>query len=692
MTRRIIRTVSRSAAVIGLTLLLDHLVVVMLPGVGHAYPFWPAAGLAVAAVLADGFLLLPAVGLGSFLFNLQLQSALPLLALVLALGATLQTAVATALGRRIAGARPRLRNTREVLAFLLATGPLSCLIGAAVSVVASQSFQILSPAQLLQSGFTWWAGDVLGVVVVTPIVLMLLPEMHESWDGRRQKLLVPSLLLVLMVQLVYGQAVAGDHQAIHASFRTLGRDVLFALEGSLELHGQAIDSVRRFYLSSDQVSAEEFRSFTGDLFDRLPGLHGLSWNPLIAAADRRRFELSQSQDPLLADATGYRITERDSSGKLVPAAVRSRYVPVALIEPLLENRKALGFDIQSNPVRARAIRQAQRSGLMQATEPITLVQERGSQQGVLVLQPVQRHQGPLLGFAVGVYRLGDLLQSSFGHIEPDRLEHVVLELRQGSGPLQDRLIARFGESREAADDQWSLDLPVPFAGQEWVLRLLPSPAAVVARQTTLPRQLLLACLWLVILHQAFLLVITARDQRERRRAQISHHLALHDPLTDLLNRRGFLEQLEQARADAEAHQAVHALLLFDLDHFKPINDTVGHQAGDQVLQQIARVLQQAVRADDALARIGGDEFAAILWNCPPAQALRIAEGIRSSVAALSIRLAGRRYPVTVSLGLRSLDGSAAPLPAQDVLLHQTDQACYEAKRSGRNRVVLMEGQ
>ena len=690
MKARTIRILGRSGAVVGLTLLLDHLVVALLPGVGHAFPFWPAAGLAVAVVIADGPLLLPAVGVGSFLFNVQLQSSLPALALVLALGATLQTAVAATLGRRIAGARPRLRSSREVLAFLLATGPLSCLVGAAVSVGAAQVFQTLIPAQLLQSGFTWWAGDVLGVVVVTPIVLMLLPEMRDCWDGRRQKLLVPSLLLIVVVQLVYGQAVAGDHRAVQSSLRTLALDVSYGLEGSLERHAQAIDSVRRFYLSSEKISAEEFRSFTGDLFDRLPGLHGLSWNPLVPAAERRRFEQEQSADRLLSGTTAYRITERDARGQLVAASARASYVPVGLIEPLAENRKALGFDIQSNPLRARAIRQALRSGQMQATEPITLVQERGNQRGVLVLQPVKRAQGPVLGFAVGVYRLGDLLHSSFGNIEPERLRGVALELRQRLGEQDDRLMARFGDplDRDAADGV--IDRPIAFAGQQWLLRLLPSPAALVARQTSQPRQLLLACVVLVILHEAFLMVITARDQRESHLAQVSHHLAVHDPLTDLLNRRGFFEQLERARADADARQAVHALLLFDLDHFKPINDSVGHQAGDLVLKTLAGILRRAVRSSDSLARLGGDEFGAILWDCPPEQALRIAEGIRGSVAATPFRFDDHTYPVTLSLGIRLLDGRAGPQPSQDALMHEADQACYEAKRAGRNRVVSVD--
>ena len=679
------RVLLRSLALLLSTVVLGLLVTTWTPGLGHAYPFWPAAGVAVALVIADGPVLLPAVAIGSLLINLLLQSSAPLLALVLACGATLQTAVAARLGRRLAGAKPHLRTSREIVGFLLVTGPLSCVIGAAVSVIASQVFGILTPAELPQAGFTWWAGDVLGVVVVTPITLMLLPEMHEAWDGRRLKLLLPSLLLLLAVELAYGQAVALNNQGIRADLKALAMDARYSVLNNLDRHAEAIDSVRRLFAASEFVSAEEFHAFTDDVLKRLPGLQGLSWNPLVMAGERQAFERQQASDPLLS---GYRITERNAQGELVAAGPRRRYVPVGYIEPLLSNRPAVGFDILSNPLRADAIRRAERSESLQATDPITLVQEQGDQKGVLVLDPLKQSDGRLSGFAVGVYRLGDLLASSFSKADSQRWQGIGFELHsRGIGGRQE-LLARYGPSRDLMQG-WSVDVPVNFAGQNWTLSVLPTKPALIQRQSTLPQQLLLACLLLVILNQAFLLVVTGKEQLERREAQISHYLASRDPLTDLLNRRAFMASLEQARSEADMGPVTHALLVFDLDHFKPINDTAGHEAGDHALKQLSQCVSAVLRRDDVLALLGGDEFAVILRNCTPGDVPGIAAKLLAAIKNLEINFGGQRFVVTASLGIRCLDRRAGPLPSSSDLLRDADQACYQAKDRGRNHWVMV---
>ena len=679
------RVLWRGLALVLSTVVLGLLVTAWTPGLGHAYPFWPAAGVSVALVLAEGPVLLPAVALGSLLINLMLQSSAPWFALVLACGATLQTAVAAHLGRRIAGATPRLRTSREILGFLLVTGPLSCVIGALVSAIASQAFGILTPAELPQAGFTWWAGDVLGVVVVTPITLMLLPEMHEAWDGRRIKLLLPSVLLLLAVELAYGQAVALNNQGIRADLRALAMDARHGLVNNLDRHAEAIDSVRRLFLASEFVSADEFHAFTDDLLKRLPGLQGLSYNPLITAGQRQEFEQQQANDPLL---NGYRITERNAKGELVDAGVRPRYVPVGYIEPLATNQAALGYDIFSNPSRAAAIRRAERSGSLQATDPITLVQEQGHQHGVLVLDPIKQKDGRLSGFAVGVYRLGDLLNSSFAKADAQRWQGIGFELRSRGRPGPEGLLAAHGPTSHPAKG-WGVDVPVSFAGQHWTLSLLPSQAALIQRQSTLPQQLLLACLLLIILNQAFLLVVTGKEQLEQREARISHYLANRDPLTDLLNRRAFMAALEQARSEADRGAVPHALLVFDLDHFKPINDTAGHEAGDHALKQLSQCVSSVLRRDDVLARLGGDEFAVILRNCTPGDAPRIAAKLLAAIQNLEISFGGQRFVVTASLGIRCLDRRAGPLPLSRDLLRDADQACYKAKSLGRNQWVVV---
>jgi two-component system cell cycle response regulator len=157
--------------------------------------------------------------------------------------------------------------------------------------------------------------------------------------------------------------------------------------------------------------------------------------------------------------------------------------------------------------------------------------------------------------------------------------------------------------------------------------------------------------------------------------------ALTDDLTGLANRRHGAHQLEREIALGVRHGRLLALIRVDVDHFKAINDTHGHQAGDQVLAEIARRLAGAGRGGDELARWGGDEFVAILPGTDRPGALRAAERLRAAVAAAPIEAAGTALDVTVSVGWAHWAGDTP-----DDLLARADGALYKAKDAGRNAV------
>lgn len=154
-------------------------------------------------------------------------------------------------------------------------------------------------------------------------------------------------------------------------------------------------------------------------------------------------------------------------------------------------------------------------------------------------------------------------------------------------------------------------------------------------------------------------------------------LASTDALTGLANRRVFQESLARELALAVRRGEPCSLVVLDVDHFKAVNDTHGHQAGDEVLRQVGRVLHEAARGTDVPARYGGEEFAVVLPSCSPAEAFVVAERLRAGVAA-----GGGPVPVTVSAGVASF-----PLDAADPagLVGAADHALYRAKRAGRDR-------
>ncbi|MBN2644998.1 MAG: diguanylate cyclase [Desulfuromonadaceae bacterium] len=161
-------------------------------------------------------------------------------------------------------------------------------------------------------------------------------------------------------------------------------------------------------------------------------------------------------------------------------------------------------------------------------------------------------------------------------------------------------------------------------------------------------------------------------------------LAHHDPLTGLPNRNLFFERIEYALADGKRHGRIFALLYLDLDRFKPINDTCGHDIGDLALKEVARRLLDGVRADDTVARIGGDEFVILLSALPDyATAGTIADKVIQAIAPpLSLGSLTHELGVSIGISIFPRDGTS-----RDQLIDKADQAMYEAKKNGGNRWV-----
>lgn len=162
--------------------------------------------------------------------------------------------------------------------------------------------------------------------------------------------------------------------------------------------------------------------------------------------------------------------------------------------------------------------------------------------------------------------------------------------------------------------------------------------------------------------------------------------AISDPLTGVYNRRYMVELLEREFSRARRSGAPLAFLLADIDHFKRINDTFGHPAGDAALREIAAHLGAQIRREDALCRYGGEEFLIVLGGVPAADALRRAEGIRRAIGALAIDGGGSPIgPITLSIGVAIFPDHGE---RQATVLAAADQALYGAKSAGRNRCVL----
>ena len=197
----------------------------------------------------------------------------------------------------------------------------------------------------------------------------------------------------------------------------------------------------------------------------------------------------------------------------------------------------------------------------------------------------------------------------------------------------------------------------------------------------------------VLLSSTFLTtrVQSTREHLRRQKAELAQaleqirQLATHDDLTGLLNRRAMLDrmQLEQRRSLRSGSPLLIAQL--DIDHFKAVNDTHGHAAGDLVLQSFADTVRRNVRDTDVLARWGGEEFVLLLCDTPAADAVALMERLRQAVQAMQVPVAQGGQPITVTVSI----GLARHAPADPLAgtLERADRALYAAKAGGRNRVV-----
>jgi diguanylate cyclase (GGDEF)-like protein/PAS domain S-box-containing protein len=174
--------------------------------------------------------------------------------------------------------------------------------------------------------------------------------------------------------------------------------------------------------------------------------------------------------------------------------------------------------------------------------------------------------------------------------------------------------------------------------------------------------------------------------RERQlRRQLAHHAA-HDSLTGLINRREFELRLQNALASARKG-ASHVLLYLDLDQFKVVNDTCGHNAGDQLLKQVTSLIRALVRTADTVSRLGGDEFGVLLENCTLERAVGIADDMRMAIRDYRFVAKDAAFEIGVSIGLVAIRQDSESIES---LLSAADVACYSAKDLGRNRVHVYQ--
>lgn len=923
---------------------------------GYASAVFPAAGVAFGAVLCSGYRMLPGVGFGSLALNLWVagrHGSLGLngvsVAALIGSGAVLQAWAAAALVKHfLKNAWHALDTDQHILSLLLLAGPVSCLVSASVANLALAGFGVISHGELLFNWWNWWIGDSIGTLLFGPMAMIVLQRQNRLRQARIKLVALPALTITVGIVAAFIYVSNTETNRIKQEISAYGSALNNQLLAKLLAYGDLVESVSNLVYAYPQLTFADFDRFTRLSFAEHPDLQALSWNPVVSYRDKADFETAMRKELRLPEI---RITERDASGKLVPASARESYVAVRFITPLDKNRLALGYDIASDPLRLAAINEAVRRNELTASAPLRLVQESGVSSGVLLLHPVygedsQSAASPTgrktpSGFAVGVFRIADMLQHQLETMLPLGL---AFRLEDSGAPADNQLLYRYGASTDATLSRFTWTGAIPFNGRTWSASVYPTREYMAANRSLLAWTVLAAGLVLVSLLQALLLAITgrnaaierqvdrqtkqlrsesekniallhnasdgihilnaegnvieasnsfcdmlgysreevigmnvchwdagfanagelfaafrkqferpvryqfetvhrrkdgsvfqvevsgypleldgkpvlfnsSRDITARKQAEaelrvaavafesqegmvvtdangeilrvnrafsaitgycdtevigknsrllksgrqgqafyeamwatigetgswsgeiwnrrksgevypelltitavkdgagnLTHYVATHtditnskaaaekierlafyDPLTSLANRRLLLDRLKQALVASARSGLGGALLFLDLDNFKILNDTLGHDVGDLLLLQVADRLKLCVREGDTVARLGGDEFVVMLENLSPAgvEAAACAEQVANKVLQTlnqPYRLGNHQHRSTPSIGISLFNQATQPQLAED-LLKQADIAMYQAKKTSRNTLCFFD--
>ena len=472
------------------------------------------------------------------------------------------------------------------------------------------------------------------------------------------------------------------YQEARSQFERRTETAEAAVRARMASYEQVLRSAAALVASDTNVSRREWRDFIGHLGldERFPGIQAVGYAERVKPQD-------------LARHTRRVHADGPSDYEVRPAGERADFFPIVFNEPSNErNAKVLGFDMYSEPVRRAAMDRARDSADTAISGKLVLAGEafRGAapaQPGFVMYVPVFRRDARALspaardlaldGYVFSPFRAHDMMR---GVLEAGMLRVLDMQVFDDGEPspatmLLDTRVLRGASVEIAPVFNRSVRFQMP--GRAWTLQFVSRPefdAALAAdRPWTVAAAGSLAALVL------FLLTVSLVSAWTR-----AHELSMRDPLTGLYNRRYLEETIGRELTRARRLNQSVGVIVLDIDHFKLLNDTYGHDAGDIVLAKTGELLRSASRKGDIACRFGGEEFAIVLPGATLAIARTRAEDIRSTVEAMRFHFEGETIgPLTVSAGVAAM----AP-HSQDwsFVMHQADRALYTAKQAGRNKV------
>ncbi len=479
-------------------------------------------------------------------------------------------------------------------------------------------------------------------------------------------------------------------------FNVIAENHFMVVQNGLNEYVNRLRAVRALFDSSEKpVTRNEFEAFTRPLLLENAAIATLSWVPRVFDFERAEHERAGVEQGL----PDYQIKVMDADGKMSPSPERSEYYPI-FYATVPGTSPLYGLDLRSEPP-TRAEMEGARDGNRLGFSPVrALVSADGSQGGFLFSLPIYQRGQPhdsiddrrsnLIGFVHGSLITGKMIDTIITENKtPKGLDAFFFEPGAGSDAMPvyvhgSRLRTTPAQARTAAslaaEPHWSRNLMAD--GQPWLtMAMVPMPDGPL-----MPRH---DRSWIVlsfglIITGVVVIYIRSLGRHASHMMQVNQRvsdLAQMDALTLLANRRAFVDRLNAAFAACSRGATPFAVIYFDLDHFKDVNDTLGHGIGDALLRQVAERVISAVRQNDIVARFGGDEFAILQSDVDDPAAAGVLAAKIGSLVAKPYLIEGNEVHITASIGISHYSPDIA---GPDAMMIQADLALYRAKGDGRN--------
>ncbi|MES2100125.1 MAG: CHASE domain-containing protein [Pseudomonadota bacterium] len=489
---------------------------------GYSTPLYPAAGVALASVLLFGPRMLPAVLIGSVCVNLMLplqsrsfSAAMLPVPLAIAVGATLQALVGALLVKRFVQQPLTLSEPRDIAAFLVA----SVVAGLVSPVIANAALWFagtLPTAELPLSAATWWIGDLLGVLIATPIILTLLGRPRLAWAPRRLSVGLTLALVTVLLALGIRQVVQWSNERLQTAFDHDAANAVQALDAQLREPLQALEALNGVFVASASVTADEMRLATRNWL--APGrLQAMTWTERVRRENLPAFEAQVRAEPGLER---FKVFDRaDAAGPATPPGwPGDDMLVVRYIEPPQGNTGAVGVNVMSVAAARAAVERTRDTGLPAASAGFRLTQQAAHEDtlGVVIYQAVYAPAAPepaaraaaMRGTVSVVMRMDDQLQALATRL-PSWLALCLIDVSPGAAPH--RLAG--APACEARTPKQLLVHALPYAGRQWEVRVTPAPGQRPGVHSADVWLFALVGLLSTAMLGGFLLAVTGRTRR-----------------------------------------------------------------------------------------------------------------------------------------------------------------------------------